>query len=398
MLLQASFALAAPSSNGLYATFKTTEGDFVIDLAFEQAPITVANFVGLAEGSRGWVDFDTGRTSFEPFYDGRKIPRAEPGFVIQMGSPLDTTAGGPGYQIPDEFHPDQRHDSAGTLSMANSGSAGTGGSQIFITLDATLFLDFKHSVFGKVTEGLDVVQAIGQLPGGSVTIKRVIISRIGSAAKAFDVNAWGLPTAARTQVEFDTSDAPTTYLLKFPRKTFTTYYTFDSPNLNTPGTWLFDTIDAVLDTAPQEDLDVTARAAGDDEHFFSVAEIEYVPVPESINGFTTELTLVSSNPDQFLSMTFTEDPRASIDYSSPLGTYLLTSSASAPREGTIGAYTWTQSLNRGTLTVTLQSLGTYTFYNHFRPDGSGAFIAHGSSGSAAGPFTLHGTFTSGPSE
>jgi cyclophilin family peptidyl-prolyl cis-trans isomerase len=126
---------AIPTTDGLYSEFQTTEGTFYAQLDFDKAPMTVANFVGLAEGSRPWVDFNTGAVSNAPFYNGLLIPRAEAGFVIQMGSPSNTLSGGPGYSFSDEIHPDLRHASAGILSMANSG-ADTNGSQFFITLNA----------------------------------------------------------------------------------------------------------------------------------------------------------------------------------------------------------------------------------------------------------------------
>lgn len=134
------------------ATISTTKGDIVVELYQQQTPITVANFLNLAQSG---------------FYDGIKVHRVEPGFVIQAGDPNTKEAGkeamwgtgGPGYTIPDEFDDELSHDSAGILSMANAGP-NTGGSQFFITLSPTTFLDGKHTVFGKVTEGMDVVNSI----------------------------------------------------------------------------------------------------------------------------------------------------------------------------------------------------------------------------------------------
>jgi cyclophilin family peptidyl-prolyl cis-trans isomerase len=394
-----SRADAEPTEDGLYATVSTSEGTFVIDLAFDEAPITVANFVGLAEGTRGWVDFKTGRTSHEPFYDGLKIPRAESGFVIQFGSPNNTTSGGPGYNFGDEFHPNQRHDEAGIVSMANAGAgtSDTNGSQVFITLAATSPLDNKHSVFGKTVEGLSVVQAIGELPGGTVTINRMTITRIGAAANAFDVTAWGLPVVKESDIALDASNAPSSYFLNFPRKPFTQYYTFDSPTLDgPPGTWEFQQF-VLLNSAPQESLDVTARTTGHKDRFFNVTEVEYTPVPASINGTTTELILISSEPnDQLLTMHFTGEPRGTIDYDNSLGTYSLEGGEGPPGTGRIGAYTWTQSLQRGVLGINLEAIGTFFFYQRFRPDGSGSFSGYNSTGSPSGPFPFYGNFTTGP--
>jgi len=126
------------------ATFKTQKGDIVVELYADRAPRTVENFVNLARGG---------------FYDGTTFHRVIPGFMAQGGDPTGTGTGGPGYQFADEFHPTLRHDAGGVLSMANAGP-GTNGSQFFITYGPTPHLDDRHSVFGRVTSGMDVLQAI----------------------------------------------------------------------------------------------------------------------------------------------------------------------------------------------------------------------------------------------
>jgi peptidyl-prolyl cis-trans isomerase A (cyclophilin A) len=149
----------------IFATFNTTEGAFTVRLFDEQAPKTVANFVGLAEGTTEWVDPRSGRTVRRPFYDGLVFHRVIDGFMVQGGCPLGTGTGGPGYQFADEFADGLRHDRPGLLSMANAGPH-TNGSQFFITLAATPWLDHKHAIFGEVVEGFEVVQRIGQAPTG----------------------------------------------------------------------------------------------------------------------------------------------------------------------------------------------------------------------------------------
>lgn len=167
-----------------FARFDTTEGTFTVRFFDELAPRTVANFVGLAEGTKEWIDPATGeRRIGTPFYDGLIFHRVIDGFMIQGGDPLGQGIGGPGYRFADEFHPSLRHDRAGIVSMANAGP-NTNGSQFFITLAPTPHLDDRHSVFGEVVDGLDVVRKIGKVPTGprdrpltDVVIRKVTIER-----------------------------------------------------------------------------------------------------------------------------------------------------------------------------------------------------------------------------
>ena len=167
----------------LYATLKTSMGDIVVQLFDDKAPKTVANFVGLASGTKEWTDSKTGEKVKKPLYNGTIFHRVIPGFMIQGGDPLDSGMGGPGYRFEDEFHPDLRHTKGGILSMANAGP-NTNGSQFFITLAPTLHLDNRHSVFGEVVKGQDVIVAIGNTardardrPTKDVVLKEVVISR-----------------------------------------------------------------------------------------------------------------------------------------------------------------------------------------------------------------------------
>jgi len=150
-------------TEGLYATLKTSMGEIVIRLFEDKAPKTVANFVGLATGTKAWSDPKSGRQVERPLYNGTIFHRVIPNFMIQGGDPLGIGSGGPGYRFPDEFHPQLRHDKPGILSMANAGP-NSNGSQFFIIHQATPWLDGKHSVFGEVASGQDVVEAIGKTP------------------------------------------------------------------------------------------------------------------------------------------------------------------------------------------------------------------------------------------
>jgi peptidyl-prolyl cis-trans isomerase A (cyclophilin A) len=140
-------------ANETYARFDTTEGSFKVKLFADKAPKTVENFVSLADGTK------TGK----PFYDGTIFHRVIPDFMIQGGDPLGTGTGGPGYKFADEFHKELRHSKPGLLSMANAGP-NTNGSQFFVTVAATPWLDNKHSIFGEVVEGYDVVEKISKAP------------------------------------------------------------------------------------------------------------------------------------------------------------------------------------------------------------------------------------------
>jgi len=169
---------------GTYAKFDTTLGTFTVRLFEAEVPKTVANFTGLAEGTREWKHPATGKTETRPFYDGIIFHRVIDGFMIQGGDPLGKGFGGPGYTFEDEFHPDLRHTKEGILSMANAGP-NTNGSQFFITLGPTPHLDRRHSVFGEVVEGMDVVRRIGKVktgaqdrPAEDVVMKKVTIERV----------------------------------------------------------------------------------------------------------------------------------------------------------------------------------------------------------------------------
>jgi peptidyl-prolyl cis-trans isomerase A (cyclophilin A) len=150
-------------SGALFAVMETSEGTITIELFEKEAPKTVANFVELAEGKKEWVDPKTGQKVKKPLYDGLIFHRVIPGFMIQGGDPMGSGMGGPGYQFADEFVPSIKFDKLGRLAMANSGP-NTNGSQFFITDGLTEWLHMRHTIFGQVTEGQDVVHKMANLP------------------------------------------------------------------------------------------------------------------------------------------------------------------------------------------------------------------------------------------
>ena len=169
----------------LHVTLTTSKGDISARLFPDHAPETVRNFVGLAEGTKEWTDPKTGEKKTEPFYDGVVFHRVIDGFMVQTGDRLGDGTGGPGYQFKDEPHPDLRFDRPYLLAMANAGP-GTNGSQFFITVAATPWLNNKHTIFGEVTdqESQQVVDAIataktsrGDRPAQSISLERVSIER-----------------------------------------------------------------------------------------------------------------------------------------------------------------------------------------------------------------------------
>lgn len=178
-------------ADGLYAEFDTSKGKIVCQLEFEKTPLTVANFVGLAEGTKNYSkDGSAPKKQEKPYYDGLNFHRVIPNFMIQGGCPEGSGRGGPGYKFKDECLPELKHSGPGILSMANSDSPGkvaysntgkSNGSQFFITHVATPWLDGKHTVFGHVVEGQDVVNKIA----GGDKLNSLKIVRVGEKAKAF---------------------------------------------------------------------------------------------------------------------------------------------------------------------------------------------------------------------
>lgn len=168
---------------GLYAVMETSQGNITIELFEKEAPKTVENFVGLAEGTKEWTDPTTREKVKRPLYDGLIFHRVIPGFMIQGGDPMRNGMGGPGYQFQDEFASNLKFDQPGRLAMANAGP-NTNGSQFFITEGPTGHLNNRHTIFGQVTEGQDVVHKIAMVPkdgrdkpNTDVVIKKIRIVR-----------------------------------------------------------------------------------------------------------------------------------------------------------------------------------------------------------------------------
>ena len=376
---------AVPSADGLCATFfikrnGATLGDFTCSLNYQLAPRTVANFVGLATGSRGWMDFKKGGLSHKPFYDGITFHRVVAGFVIQAGSPNGQGTDGPGYTFKDEFNANLRHNKVGILSMANSG-INSNGSQFFITLAQTSFLDDVHSVFGEVVENLSIMQSVQQ---GDV-IDHVTITRIGTAAQAFDVDAQNLPGVQDALPSLAKNGSA--FSLNYTQSDDAEYFTFHSGNLTT---WSQITGQELYIAPPSQTAkDVTSQSTGQSQHYFTVTKVQY-PEPLLTPVNMVGKKIVITDPTGF---TFTWNLSTATT-----GTY---STSLASGTYPIIAYSWTQEAYRGRMFGSISGLSfsggeaitqvniSFSFTSATSGACKGSIIGQfGNQFNMAGPFTV----------
>lgn len=398
-LLLCRAAAFTPSEPGLYAVFNTSLGEFTAKLEFEKVPMTVASFVGLAEGTIASFDLETNEPKLSKYFDGIIFHRVVNNFVIQGGDPLGTGTGGPGYRFPDEIDISLPHTGEGVLSMANSG-ANTNGSQFFITLASANALDGKHSVFGQVIEGLDVVNAIEAVPVQTdpqnpqnpnkpvvdVVINSVTIVREGPAAEAFDPTAWKVPSLETAPSQF--VFAEDSRRLVFERNLNTEYHVFDSLDL---ASW-----NKTAQYAPEPTqqlpvaLDFTGSLDSVGKRFFQVArtagtvEIDQFDrrfvVPNGIDKSGTRILITLGTNPQF-DFTFTSPTQ---------GTYVFDAT-----NGAISSYEWFEVGKLIQLFVTLDGLSPSQIQFYFDPNAvSGSVFARAreTSPGANNGFNLSGTF------
>ena len=232
--------VTAQEAPGLYAVFQTNQGEFTCQLYYQRAPRTVANFVRLAEGTQPWLDFARARISRERYYDQTIFHRIIKGFVIQGGSPNGQGNDGPGYQFRDELHPELVHDRPGILSMAKLSPPHTNGSQFFVTLAPTPWLDNVHSVFGEVIAGLDVIYQIalvetdeGDHPVHPQIIESLRIIRQGPEATAFTETEPEPPLPALNPISIDIQRNADELNIVWPARENHEYHALFSPDLST---------------------------------------------------------------------------------------------------------------------------------------------------------------------
>jgi cyclophilin family peptidyl-prolyl cis-trans isomerase len=377
-------AVAAPAEDGLYAVFQTSRGNFTAKLEFEKVPVTVANFVGLAEGSRPWLDTTAGALPQTPFYNGVTFHRVIPGFMIQSGSRNGLGTDGPGYSFGDEFHPDLAHAAAGVLSMANSGK-NSNGAQFFVTLGPTEWLNGKHSVFGRIVEGMNVVLAIGATgtaggtPTETTTIEGITIVRNGAAAQAFSApNFPGLPVLCDAKPRMKHQSGA--FSLEIPRPAFGRHEFFNSLNLSTwSGFKSLTDISELADPA----VDITATAAGKQKEFYRVVTAVYPAQPRSLSSFSILLDLTSAPQTLRFNITAGQgyDPLLSF------GSFFIDGSG----PGDIDGYFISNTLNALYLDIALAGPGSYSFSFHFNSAVGGWFTAQ-PYGSTDGLWPIFGTF------
>jgi cyclophilin family peptidyl-prolyl cis-trans isomerase len=276
VLLSAVAVLAAPTNDGMYATLQTTMGDVCFELHYTNVPRTVANFVGLTEGTRPWVDPRTSFVSTEPYYNGIIFHRVVTNFMIQCGSPKGDGTDGPGYTFEDEFDPALRHDHPGVVSMANSGPDSNGG-QFFITVAPFSSGDDNYSVFGSVVDGMNIVSNIAAVTVGAndrplteVTITNAFITRNGTNALNFSITNQALPEVEAlpmtiSGLSLSTGTATSSY-----------QYVYSSSNLT-------DWSGALTNYWPVPDGNWNLTAAGESKEFFHANRVAY-PLDKNRTG------------------------------------------------------------------------------------------------------------------
>lgn len=370
---------AVGQTNGIFADFTTSLGSFTCQLDYTNAPKAVANFIGLATGQRAWLDLPTGRVRTNAFYNGLTFHRVIANFMIQAGSSNGQGNDGPGYVFQDEFHPSLTFSDFGVLAMANSGT-NSNGSQFFITVASTPWLNNVHTIFGRVISGSNVVYAISRVATGAndkpltnVVIQQVAIRRVGSAAQAFNVQGQGLPTVTNLALRINL--APSDILLSFTNRLHADNRLYVSTNLG-----LWSGLELGLELGPA--LTNRLHRARTAREFFRLAQIQY-PASTLAPRAVTNRVLTLNFEGGLGTILITFDGIGG-------GTYTYTGGS----PGVITAYDWQQEPYAGRLwPIYYSALIPMTLRLGFASTTGGTF-----SGTAYGTsaFPVSGSFTLGP--
>lgn len=381
--LLSSAPLAFGQGDGIFAEFNTSMGSYTCRVEYAKAPKAAANFIGLATGERAWLDLTTGLVKTEPFYDGQIFHRVIAGFMNQGGSPNGQGTDGPGCAFVDEFDTNLLHTGFGDLSMANSGPD-SNGSQFFTTATKTDWLDFKHTVFGRLTGGSNVVYAINNVatdandkPLTNVVLNSVAIRRVGAAAQAFDIHSQGLPDV--TALTASIAQVGTNVSLTFSNQLNVDNRLYSTANLATwSGTKLG--LETVLPVANSVTLPMSQN-----KQFFRMAQIQYpdvLYVPTNVLGAT--ITFIFSDGLGTLVLSFDEVGTGTYEYDTSSGTIL--------------GYNWIRDPYRGRLKPVGYAGGLYPMDLHLDYDSSsnGTFLGtvYPDFPSPLGSFDVSGMFTS----
>jgi cyclophilin family peptidyl-prolyl cis-trans isomerase len=381
LILACTLRLAA-QTDGIFADFRTSMGSFTCRLDYAVAPKAVANFIGLATGERGWLDLNTGLVRTNPFYNGLIFHRVIKGFMNQGGSPNGQGTDGPGYVFTDEFSPTARHDAAGVLSMANSGTD-SNGAQFFVTAAATPWLNDVHTVFGRVVGGLDVVMNINGVattsdrPRTNVVVEAVGIRRVGTAAQAFDIHAQGLPSLSNPAFSATLQDTNANLLIGRGPRVDTRLYS--STNLTT---WTARELGITLDSPLVGGVSTTATNATE---FFRVAQVQYAEstlAPPNVVGRTLTMNLRNGAGADLgvITVQFTGASGGTYNYSK-----------GNPANGTITNYEWDQEAYVGRVwPIEYSNLVAMTIRLNFDSATAGTLTG---TAYTASPFAISGTFT-----
>jgi peptidyl-prolyl cis-trans isomerase A (cyclophilin A) len=324
-------SVAQTQTNGIFADFTTSLGNFTCQLSYSNSPVAVANFIGLATGERPWLDLVTGQVRTNAFYDGLTFHRVVSGFVIQAGSPDGKGDDDPGYSFPDQFSPLLNFGAPWTLAMANSGPD-SNGSQFFVTVEPFTSGNNTYVIFGRVVSGTNVVAAINSVktdsadkPLTNVVIQHVAIRRVGDAAQAFDINTQNLPMVTNLPVNLLLGSNQVS--LNFSNQINTDNRWYGSTNLSF---WFAHSLGIETTTSTSN----TVHAAMDaPQKFFRMAQIQYPSstlTPKDVQGRT--LRMVFANPAGTNTIVFN---------SSGGGTYNFPGVGSGS-SGTVTSYTWSQ--------------------------------------------------------